>query len=96
MRNYMQYAQFAVTLLVLIVTATIGYERQNTVNSTDIALIKANIQSVEKNVIELKNSIDKHIDKCDKINYDFEKRIITLETSKADNTRIAYSSYYLK
>ena len=44
-KNYLGIFNTAITVIVLVVTLAISYEKQNTVSSTDIALIKQKVET---------------------------------------------------
>ena len=94
MKDNLQYIQFAITVIVLVVTASISYERTNSVANIDIAIIKQKVEAIEANTKELKQLVNIHVEKSNEIHQSIEKRLNTLEirnTFKTDNTRVAYS-----
>ena len=94
MKDNLQYIQFAITVVVLVVTASIGYERTNSVANIDIAIIKQKVEAIEANTKDLKTMVNLHVEKSNEVHQSLEKRLNTLEirnTFKTDNTRVAYS-----
>jgi predicted secreted Zn-dependent protease len=73
-----------------VVTLAINYEKQNTVSSTDIALIKQKVEQIEANIIELKQAVNSNIASNQNEHLNFEKRLIELEHVKLDNLRTSY------
>lgn len=88
--NYLGYFNTAVTVIVLVVTLAINYEKQNTVASTDIALIKQKVETIEANIIDLKQAVNSNIANNSAEHLNFEKRLIELEHNKLDNLRTSY------
>lgn len=88
--NYLGIFNTVVTVIVLVVTIAISYEKQNTVSSTDIALIKQKVETIEANIIELKQAVNANISTNQAQHLEFEKRLIDLEHIKLDNLRTSY------
>ena len=94
MKDNLQYIQFAITVIVLVVTASISYERSNNLNNLDIAVIKQKVEVIEANTKELKELVNIHVEKSNEIHNSIEQRLNRLEVLKIvkpDNTRVAYS-----
>lgn len=91
--NYLGYFNTAVTVIVLVVTLAISYEKQNTVASTDIALIKQKVEAIEQNVKELKSLVNEHVESSNHIHADITNRLYRIEAqlNYKDNTRVVYS-----
>jgi predicted secreted Zn-dependent protease len=89
-KNYLGIVNTAITVIVLVVTLAINYEKQNTVSSTDIALIKQKVEQIEANIIELKQAVNSNIASNQNEHLNFEKRLIELEHVKLDNLRTSY------
>ncbi|MES2379845.1 MAG: hypothetical protein V4538_02315 [Bacteroidota bacterium] len=95
-KNYLSIFNTVITVIVLIVSAVTYVEKQNTVNSKDIALIRQEMEQANKNLIEIKTIVSSHIEKQNTINFDFERRLTVMEalqlqkTNSTDNTRISY------
>ena len=89
-KNYLGILNTAITIIVLVVTLVVGYEKQNTVSSTDIALIKQKVETIEANIIELKQAVNGNITNNSAEHLEFEKRLIELEHQKLDNLRTSY------
>lgn len=89
-KNYLGVFNTAITVIVLVVTLVISYEKQNTVSSTDIALIKQKVETIEANILELKQAVNGNISNNQAEHLEFEKRLIELEHQKLDNLRTSY------
>jgi low affinity Fe/Cu permease len=89
-KNYLGYFNTAITIIVLVVTLTINYDKQTNVSNTDIALIKQKVETIESNIIELKQAVNGNIANNSAEHLNFEKRLIELEHVKLDNLRTSY------
>lgn len=91
--NYLGYFNTAITVIVLVVTIAISYEKQNTVSSTDIALIKQKVETIEANIIELKLLVNEHVENSNHTHAEINDRLYRIEAQiiSRDNTRVAYS-----
>jgi low affinity Fe/Cu permease len=89
-KNYLGILNTAITVIVLVVTIAINYEKQNTVASTDIALIKQKVENIENTLTRYENIMNNHVTVNQAEHLEFEKRLIKLEQQKLDNLRTSY------
>jgi hypothetical protein len=93
MKDKIQYINILLTIIVLIITGVVAYEKENSSKSTDIAVLNQKLAAIETNTIELKQAFNNHVEKCNENELELEKRIIHLEEIKCDNLRTSIAYY---